>query len=407
MESAEIAKTVRNVRGFERPVVSLYANIHYGKKGGREAVAVRVKNTLRELGGRHDQELPEEIRERIQGYFAENTPQRRSLAVFASRNQLAVVELEGARWSDVESDRQIARLGDPYFAPLYVALNEHEPYAVVYCDGDHVLVFELAFGEAEEVLRLRRPESSETDVSGSSKDRAPHGVSNVKPADARSGHTLSQRQNLPHYIADRGDAAKQLFQERLERDKLEFFRECGGRIREFMADRTLRGAVILGTERDRHLLISVLPVQVSQRIMALLPSTVGTPPGPNDIVTLVQSTVDQLESERKAKLMDVVRETGVVGAEACVRALQLGRAHTVLIARSLNKRAFLNERTKEVTTCRSLSDARRSEPVTRVELMDVLIELAEKKRAQLEFIGGSAEQRLLREFDGVGAVLRW
>jgi peptide subunit release factor 1 (eRF1) len=385
LNNSTIIESFEKVRRFDRPVLSLYANVNAGQKASMpQAVLVRLKNTLRALAAQ-DQigALPQEIEDRVWEYFNSRAAQSRSLALFASAKQLEAIEFELAFLDDTPNDRLEARLGEPFFTPVLVAMNEHEPYAVAFCDRDHTRGFELLLGQAEQAFEAVREPSPGED------------------------QTIDTSKAVPKYIADRGDAAKQLAQEHVVHAQIEFYRECGKRLQRMMSERGLERAILMGPERDRYALLSVLPNAVAERVKALLPSTNGSLPDSKDIVSLVGPKIAQLEAERKGELLDAVRETGVVGVEKTLRALQDGRAHKVVVARSLTQPVYIDAKTDYATTnkieARSLGDR----DVVPVDLMECLPNLAERWGAQVEFITGASERKLIDELSGIGALLRW
>ncbi len=148
---------------------------------------------------------------------------------------------------------------------------------------------------------------------------------------ARSPHTVSNQKNGPTYIADRGDAAKQLFAEGVKASQAAFYRENAARVHELLEQHEIERLLVMGPERDRHLMQSCLPPQVAKHVVGLLLSSDGQLPQPRRVLELVQQKLDEQEAERDAHLLDIIGERGVKGMAACLAALQEGRLRQLVV----------------------------------------------------------------------------
>src|SRR5690606_2604066 len=308
IEKNDIFELRKRVGAMQRPILSLYADVHVGRKETlREPVIVRVKNTLRELP-----QLPHAIAGKVLAYFESRSPTGRSLAVFANKRQLEALEFDAAFIDDSASDRLNARVGEPYLTPLVAAMSEHEPYAIGWADRDNVHVFELFMEQAEPLFRMTRPPvaGEATEAIGQSENRMPQGVARVNPPMARSANTIGFKQSGPKFIADRGDAAKQLAHEHIAHAQIEFYSECGRRLRETMAKHGLQHVVILGPERDRHAFLSALPGDVARKVGALAPGNSKAPATGREVVELARPLVAKVIAESKRELLHAIEENG-------------------------------------------------------------------------------------------------
>ena len=404
VEKSDLWNLFERVRGYSRPVVSLYATVHPGQKESwSRAVVTRVKNTLRELEG-----VPSEIHEQIVSYFERRTPQGRTVAVFASREQLESLELDLSVHDDTASDRLDARMGEPYFTPLLYAANEYAPHLVVFADRDNVCLYRVFLGQAEQLARATRETTApEQDELGRSKDRFSQAMASVRPPAASSHSIVGTQQNKPKFIADRGDAARQLANERIEYSQASFYRDNAQRMQEILRQYSIDRVLVLGPDRDRHLMLSSMPRQVSKCVGALLPSTTGEVPSPRQVLELAQPTIEALEAERDAELLDAIADRGVRGLEPCLVALQEGRLHKLAVPMSLSKPAYIDPETEYVTAQKKEASTLSAGAAQSVDLSIKLPELAEKWGAHLEFVSGEQERRVLEEFGGMGGLSRW
>ncbi len=116
-----------------------------------------------------------------------------------------------------------------------------------------------------------------------------------------------------------------------------------------------------------------------------------------------------LEAERRgemALLEEVKEQGGLWGADAVLNALQLGRVRLWILPWSLDFRVWQCPEDGFIAASREaasvLCTAPREEP-----LRDHVWSLAAQYGADLEFVRGEAEQRLIREMGGMAALLRW
>lgn len=403
-ENRHLHAFIDEVRSYELPVISVYAAVDPSQ---RETLShptlVRVRNALRDL-----QDVPDGVRERIVEHFATRAPQGRSVAVFANREHLQSLELNVALPNDGVSDHVDARVGEPYITPLLSVMSERGAHLVVFADRDHVRVFRVLLGQAEQLLDATRDAiADEQDEIGQSKDRFPQGVSRVAAPNARSPQTVGNQQNKPKYIADRGDAAKQLKDERVEHSQSSFYRENALHVQALLQQYEVERVLVLGPERDRHLFVAAMPHELSKRVAALLPSSDGKVPAPHEVLTLVGSKIEELEAQGDAQLLDTIADRGVLGVEECLVALQEGRVHQLAVPVSLTHTAYLDPTTEYVTAKKQQAAALGEQQAEAIDLAAKLPELAEKWGAQIEFVTGEQERRVLDEFGGLGGLKRW
>lgn len=403
-DKQDIHQLMEQVRGLEPPIVSLYASVHPGRPETLpQAVTVRAKNTVKHLDG-----IPTEVRERIIEYFEKRPVAGRSVAVFANREQLEAVELNVPLLSDTLGDHMDARVGDPYFVPLLSALSENAPTLVVFADRDHVCVYRVFLGQAESVFHAtREPTAKEMDEATPSKDRMPNAVAGVPAPAARSPHTVSNQQNGRKYIADRGDAAKQLFAEGIASSQAAFYKENSERIHGLLQEHAVERVLIMGPERDRHLMLGCMPSPVAKRVVGMLPSSDGQLPEPHRILELVKETLVEQEAELGAALLDAIAEHGIRGMAPCLAALQEGRLRQLVAPVGLSQRAYCEPSTGYVSLERADVEALTDSNAEEVDLAVKLPQLAEQWGAELQFVHGEHEQRVVEEFGGMGGLLRW
>src|SRR5690606_23256507 len=171
------------------------------------------------------------------------------------------------------------------------------------------------------------------DEIGSSIDRFPHAVTRTHSPKVRHPNTWGNQQNGPKYVADRGDAARQLADERIERSQAAFYREQAEILQPMIQQQSIDRVIVIGPDRDRHLMLASMPQGLSKHVCALMPGLDGDQPTPRRILELVQPKISELEAQRDAQLLDSIAERGVRGLNECLEALQEGRLHQLAVPR--------------------------------------------------------------------------
>lgn len=391
------------VKGLERPVLSLYANVDPSQPESlTRAVNIRVHNTLRDLEG-----LPPTVAEKVSAYFNGRLPEGRSVAVFASVDDIEVVHLDMPVVQD-DADHLQARVGDPYFTPLLTAMNAWRPYLVAFLERDDLVLYRVFLGQAEQLWQASRKEApGEDDTLDQSKNRFPHSLGKVQTPDAASHSTAGHQQNKPKYVADRGDAARQLADEHVVALQERFYRDAVDQVRSLMDEHSIERMILLGPDRNRHTFLAELPGDLAKCVCALLPSTEGKVPAPRRVVELVQESIERIEQEQDGQLVDAIVERGVRGLESCLRALQEGRLYRLAVPQTLERQVFVDPVTNYVSLDEKEAAGLSGKSPKRTELSQKLPELAESFGVHLEFVNGDQERRVVDELGGMGGLGRW
>src|SRR5918998_6280458 len=130
-QTEDVWRLNERLAGHQRPMLSVYlsVNARYPENQG-EAYKVRLKDALREV------EAPEELAAQIRDSVDEQTrPRARTLVFFAAEDGLF------ERYALQVDVPEAFRFGEPYLAPLVLALDEHEPYGVALLDAERFRFF--------------------------------------------------------------------------------------------------------------------------------------------------------------------------------------------------------------------------------------------------------------------------
>jgi hypothetical protein len=375
------------------PVLSLYVDVNPAKpENAGRAWLKRAKNALKELPdqdreGKRD--LP--LRERVLELLEQERPAAKTLALFAARDEHGKLLSERLDLQvelpvvDLAHGRVEARWGAPYLTPLFFALNESWRVGILHLEGAHWRLYTYFLGELNEERIFEEIGPGEW----SRLNEAATCLAEGMPA--RLGGTLD----------------KLAPSERLA-SKMEAWTH---RLYQRLAHLLEQAAVRLGFER---LILMGEQVQVShfqgylsrawrERLIARLPHPAQ--PGPKGILERVEPVLEEARVDAELKLLDeIAAQPGLWGVDPVLEALQMGRVEVWVLPWSL-----------ELKLWRCPEGVAGSQETARiwcanpeeVALRDEVWRLAQEYGARLEFVRGKAEERVVREFGGMAAWLRF
>lgn len=182
-----------SIANRQGPLLSAYLSVNASIPENQErAYLVRLREAMDAQG------VPEEVQLIVRDSLEDEThPGARTLAVFASENgffetyRLQVDLPETARW------------GEPYVAPLLLALDEHEPYGVALVDAENFRFFVASpvADPSEEAGNVSGNGYRELDLSSSTP--GPRGGMGQDPISRRTETNIHQFYNeLGHLTRD-------------------------------------------------------------------------------------------------------------------------------------------------------------------------------------------------------------
>lgn len=388
--------------GAGAPVLSIYADINPARpENAGRAWAKRIKNALKDLPeirdahGKRDTPLYDEVLALID----EERPAARTLALFATRGlrgRLVVRRIDlqlDLPVVDLAQGRVEARWGEPYLTPIFFAADEYERGGVLHLEGAKWRFYELFLGE------LREDTAVFADISADEWRELKDLAERIENAAAlRRAHT--------------GGSFDKLSPKEREAAKVStWMHKLYTRLAQAL-DKTVDR---LGVER---LVLMGEPWQVSHfegylsrglrnRVVARVPQPGNASnPTPADLLERVTPALEAAERQAELALLERIKEQpGVWGLDPVLDALQLGRVETLVLPWALDARIW---RCPEGAVGGTAEMAKLfCEQPQEVALRDHVWQLARDYGARLEFVRGEAEGRLLRDFQGAAASLRW
>ncbi len=369
-QTRDLRQAADSIAGRQGSLLSAYLSVNAAIPENQErAYLVRLRDAMDKQG------VPEEVQRKVRDSLeGETHPGARTLAIFASEDgffETYRIQLdlpESVRW------------GEPYVAPLLLALDEHEPYGVALVDAENFRFF-VASPVAD-------PSEEDGDVSGSG---------------------YRELDLSPSTPGPRGGMDQDPISRRTEANIHQFYNELGELTRDTAFREGVKRLIVAGPKERTAEFRERLPQEVQERVVAEEQVDLDAPEG--EILERLEAARERAEHERKSGLLSEIRESGVWGFDNTLSALQEENRVYHLI--------LLWELEGELRWCDNdglaIPDITQEEcpycgQQTRVRnLTDVLIDLAAARGARIEFMRGENENTdtLRDEFGGVAGLTRF
>ncbi len=388
-QAQDVRRLKERLEGHPGPVLSVYLSVNARyEENQRQTYKTRLKDALDEL------EVPAGLATRVREEVDEiYRPRARTLVFFAAGDGLF------ERYHLQVDLPEAFRFGEPYLAPLVLALDEHEPYGVALVDAEEFRFF----------------------VSAPMED----------PADGSSGgksgffREVDLKPSSPFPRGGGGrdmDPSGRIHQSNTYR----FLKDMGELTRKLVFQDNVRHLIVAGPKERTSDFRDVLPQEIQERVVAEEAVAVNAPEG--EILEKFEAIHERAESERKAGLVAQAREEGVHGVKDTVEALQEGRVHHLIALWNLEGEIRWCDHDELAVTDVAREECPFCGRKTRVRpLMDVLVDLAAARNARLEFVRAENEvvaqtpneemsedhnreepaDTLREEFDGLAGLLRF
>lgn len=367
MAEAEAVKQLRE-RVMDRagPLASVYLNVNNAHRENQDSgYQIRLKDSLKRA------EMPDGVADRISDYFDGDRPNAKTVILFTDGDdyfevhQLQIDLPEEVRW------------GEPFVAPLLLAIDEYERYGIILLDGENFRFFVSALGDIEEEF------SSEHDYNLGEWHEVSIGSSPEPP---------------------QGGASEESWHEEQVR---RFYKDMGDSVRRLISHYKVRRVIVAGPEARTAEFRRNIPQDVDKRVVA--EESIATGASASEVLEEVSRVRERVESEKEFELLEQVRESGLTGVEDTLTGLNEGQIQTLLVPWPLDGEVRWDATTEMVITDLSQETSPYSEePTTVRQLSDVLMELAEKRGARVEFVRGGANEGILRdEFGGLAGLRRF
>jgi hypothetical protein len=362
MAQAEDVRGLKErLEGHPGPILSVYlsVNARYEENQG-QAYKVRLRDALEEM------EVPKDLADRARESVEEAHPGARTLVLFVADDGFF------ERYNLQVDLPEAFHFGEPYLAPLVLALDEHEPYGVALLDAQEFRFFVSA--------PMEEPAHASTGASSGF-------LREVE---------IESRQPYPKVGGTRDhEPAGATRQAHLHR----FFKELAEQTRKLVLRDGIKHLILAGPKERTAAFRETLPQDVQERVVAEEQVEARGPE--NEAIEEFETIVERAEKERKAGLIYQARESGVHGIKDTIEALQLGQVHHLIALWGLDAElrwcdfdelAMMDISGQECTFCGRETRVR--------PLIDVLVDLAAIRDARLEFV--RAENKVVEHPNEVG-----
>ncbi len=349
----EIRGIRERLEGHPGPMLSAYlsVNARFAENQG-QAYKVRLKGALEEL------DVPDEVGRRVLDTLEDQVrPRARTIVFFADDEGLF------ERLNLQVDVPEAFRYGEPYLAPLVLALDEHEPYGVALFDAERFRFFvsapmgDPAGGSGGESSGFFK----EVDVNPSEPYPRGGGSTDMDPAGRK------QEANIHR-----------------------FYKEMGQLTRDLAFKNGVRHLILAGPKERTAEFRNALPQEVRERVVA--EDNIPSEAPEKGFYDRLEEVYEQAEKEREAALIEQARESGVRGVRETVEALQEGRVYHLLALYGMEGEIRWSDHDGLAITDITQEESPYSGEPTRVRpLMDVLLDLAAARGARVKMIRAQDE----------------
>ena len=371
-QAQDIRRAISEISGREGPVLSAYLSVNPAiPENQGQAYLVRLRDAMNDYG------VPEDVQSRVRQLVeAERHPRARTLAIFADEEDLLEVYRlpvdlpESSRW------------GEPYEAPLLLALDEYEPYGVAIVDAERFRYYVTSpvAPPPDSAEHVGASGYRELDLSPSQPRPRGGGSTDMDPA----GRT--QQANIDRFYKDLGEITRDLT-----------FREG------------VKHLILAGPKERTSNFRGHLPQEIRDLVVSEEQVNLGASDG--EILDSLEEARERDEHEREKETLAQVRESGVTGPDKTIAALQEeNRVYHLMVLWDLagemrwcdnDGLAIRDITAKECPFCGEQTRLR--------SLTDILIDLAVARGARMDFVRGENENTdtLRDEFGGIAGLTRF
>ncbi len=365
----ELRQAIGSISDRSGPVFSAYLSVNAAIPENQErAYLVRLRE------GMNDQGVPEGLQLRVREYLEEEThPRARTLVIFADEDDLFEVYRLQVDLPDT------FHWGEPYVSPLFMILEEWEPYGAAVLDAERFRYFVVS------------------------------PLQDVEDPEEVKGNGFKELDLSPSRPYPRGGQDQDSFSRRTEANVEKFYNQLAEQVRDLTFREGVRRLILAGPHERLVEFRNRLPEDVKKRVATEEPVPLDASEG--EILKRLDAARKRAESERERALLDEVRESGVRGLEETVTALQEeNRVHHLVVLWELEGDVRWSDADGLIILDITREESPYSGEETRVRpLKDALVDLAAARGARLEFVRGENENTdvLRDEFGGLAGLTRF
>ncbi|MEJ5262357.1 MAG: VLRF1 family aeRF1-type release factor [Ignavibacterium sp.] len=366
----------------KEPVLSIYADVNPAKPENlNNAWKLRIKNSLKE------QDIPDFIKRKVLDVLDIEKPAAKTLALFAADDFIERYDLLiDLPVVDIAKGRVDLTWGKPNVAPLVFAIDEYERTGVLYLKKKGWKFYEIFLGELNEL----------SDAFG-------------KVTQQQWDELNEQMGDLyNNFLKNRVPTHPDKFPRRINSNVTRFYKQLASIIEKVISSQEIKRLILLGPDEETKFFSQFLSKSVRNIIVSFAGDLPVQDPSPARILEKVNPILEAIEREYELQLIDnISKENYVAGIEDTLDALQSGRVHLLIVPWNLNTNiwvcndGFVSSDEEKIRTICGDDNLRKE------NLRNMIIDLSMYYGARLEFVRGEAEQKLLKNFNGLAGLLRW
>ncbi len=373
IDSESVRHGTSRILELEGPLLSLYL-VADPDPAAQRGLLLRAAAAVEEAGADEEQ-----ARRALSA--VESDRRFGTLALFAGDGFLETFQVDAALPIGSAATGHVeAYWGEPYVAPLALALDRRRRHAVICMDSRQIRAYEVFLGAIEPML-----------------DRECE-----RPPDLEDSF-VAARQGRPAYAASRDGAARDRAERYRAQWRAGFYRRVGAEIRAALFEREIGSVILTGPDKDVAAFLEASPATIGDRVMSRMPACAHSGASPAEVLAHVRATVATVNEERDRALVERITEYGITGVGQTLEALQRGQLSTVVASWQLDLSLATDPASGQIRVELTAPEGQLDERSVRL----VLPRLAVERRTQLVFLPGAAGERLLEEHGGLGGVRRW
>jgi len=355
------------------PVLTLYIDINPAQPDNtHKAVGLRVRAALEAIP------VPEAIQAQALAKL-EELPRGRTQVIIAGADWVQSWHLQ-TRLPLVDGVE--ARWGKPYLMPFFYALDEAERFGVVCLSPERARLFEVFWGEVEELPGAFQ-------------------AVNTKEWRSMSNDSTGRRFTASRSMRAAGGTDSDRFENRLTAWNERFHQYLARELEDWLEVRGITRLALMGDSREIEAFASTLPRPLHERIALKLAGSVPRLT-PAAVLKAIGSRIEAFERQWENDLVSDLLSRGVGGLERVLNLLQAGRLRLVVAPWRVTQRVYRYPDGRI-----QLAETQQSQPVASIPLKDLLPELASARGTRLAFVRDEAETRLLEGLGGLGGLERY
>lgn len=351
--------------GSRESFVSLYMNMEKTNERFVEKRKKACKSVLKgdhELIGNFDKTM-----KKIEKYLDMNDKEhgQKGLAIFASNEH----DLFIAYKLGVQVEELMVVDTSPYIRPLARLRGDYETFSLVVLDNHRARIYVISSGKIEDKNKIAR------DIM---KKHKKGGMSQARFQRLRVGA-------IEHFLKEVAEEMLQLFSK----------------------DNVVK-IVIAGPGNAKIMLKDLLPNELKNKTLDLI--DVDFDEADRYLISMAEEAVLKDEKETVSKNVIRLKEEilkhglAVYGLNDTIDAVKNGRLELLLVSKGYKKRGWICEKCQLVDSDITDKCPNCSGKVSEVDVIEEIIEFAERKGTKIEFIDNNP---ILQELDGVGGLLRF